>query len=345
MEEKTMLRWLATGVALMFGAQVFGAQAGAADLKPEYRLSTVLGGAFPWGKAGERWAELVREGTQDRIVIKMYPGMSLVGGDQSREFSAIRQGVIDLAIGSTINWSPQVKELTLFSLPFLMPDHKAIDALTGGEVGKTLFAAIESKGVVPLAWGENGFREISNSKRPLRLPEHFRGLKIRFAVSPIFAETLTALGANPTQMSWADAQPALATGAIDGQENPLIIFTGANLAKLGQKHLTLWGYVADPIVFAVNREVWASWSAADQKVVREAALIAGRENIIQVRKGITGDDDEIIRMIESGGVTVTRLSASERDALRRVTRPVFDKWAKTIGEDLVKKAEAAIAAR
>src|SRR5574337_277561 len=82
----------------------------------EYRLSTVVGTAFPWGKAGERWAEAVRQKTNGRINIKLYPGVSLVAGDQTREFTAIRQGVIDLAIGSTINWSPQIKQLNLFSL-------------------------------------------------------------------------------------------------------------------------------------------------------------------------------------------------------------------------------------
>src|SRR5262245_57175774 len=102
----------------------------------EYRLSTVVGTAFPWGKGGELWGNLVRERTNGRINIKMYPGVSLVAGDQTREFTAIRQGVIDLAIGSTINWSPQVKQLNLFSLPFLMPDYEAMDALTQGEVGK-----------------------------------------------------------------------------------------------------------------------------------------------------------------------------------------------------------------
>ena len=86
----------------------------------------------------------------------MYPGTSLVGGDQTKEFTAIRQGVIDLAVGSTINWSPQVTELNLFSLPFLMPDYKAMDALTQGQTGKELFKMLEKNGVVPLAWGENG---------------------------------------------------------------------------------------------------------------------------------------------------------------------------------------------
>src|SRR5574342_138371 len=119
------------------------AAAQAPPYKPEYKLSTVLPSTYAWGKAGERWAELVKEKTQGRINIKMYPGTSLVGGDQTKEFSAIRQGVIDLAIGSTINWSPQVKQLNLFSLPFLMPDYKAIDALTKGAVGKQVFQILD----------------------------------------------------------------------------------------------------------------------------------------------------------------------------------------------------------
>ncbi len=119
-------------------ALVLALPAGAADYKAEYKLSTVVGKPFPWGTAGERWAELVKEKTGGRINIKCYPGASLVGGDQTKEFTAIRQGSIDFSIGSTINWSPQIKELNLFSLPFLMPDYKAIDALTQGEVGKDI---------------------------------------------------------------------------------------------------------------------------------------------------------------------------------------------------------------
>ena len=125
----------------------------AVDYKPEYKLSTVVGKPFPWGIAGERWAELVKEKTNGRINIKCYPGTSLVGGDQTKEYTAIRQGAIDMAIGSTINWSPQVKELNIFSMPFLMPDYKAIDALTGGEVGKEIFKILESKDTVPAGLG------------------------------------------------------------------------------------------------------------------------------------------------------------------------------------------------
>jgi len=332
--------------AAVVSAMLAAGAAQAQTYRAEYRLSTTLGPAFPWGQAGERWIELVREKTQGRINIKLYSGNSLVGGEQTREFTAIRQGVIDMSIGSTINWSPQIKELNLFSLPFLLPDYKAMDALTQGEVGKDLFAILEKRGdVVPLAWGENGFREMSNSKRPITSPADMKGMKFRVVGSPLFNETFSALGANPTQMSWADAQPALASGAVDGQENPLSVFVAAKLTNVGQKHLTLWHYVADPLIFVVNKQVWNSWTPADREAVRQAALQAGRENVDKARKGIAGNDNAVLKQIEASGVTVTHLTAEQRDAFVKATRPVYDKWAKTIGADLVKKAEAAIAKR
>ena len=318
----------------------------AQNYKPEYKLSTVVGKPFPWGIAGERWAELVKEKTNGRINIKCYPGTSLVGGDQTKEYTAIRQGSIDMAIGSTINWSPQVKELNIFSMPFLMPDYKAIDALTGGEVGKEIFKILESKDTVPLAWGENGFRELSNSKRPIRKPEDLQGLKIRVVGSPLFLETFTALGANPTQMSWADAVPALSSGAVDGQENPLTIFTVAKLhSAANQKYLLLWGYVADPLIFVVNKDVWKSWKPEDQKAVREAALQAAKENITAARKGLVPPDDSGVKEVEALGVNVIRLTDAEKAEFRKATKPVYDKWAKQIGSELVKKAETAVANR
>ncbi len=340
-----MLRrtFIATAAATTLLAAA-GAQA--QSYRAEYRLSTTLGTAFPWGQAGERWIELVREKTQGRINIKLYSGNSLVGGEQTREFTAIRQGVIDLSIGSTINWSPQIKELNLFSLPFLMPDYKAIDALTQGEVGKDLFAVLEKKGdVIPLAWGENGFREMSNSKRAIASPADMKGMKFRVVGSPLYNETFSALGANPTQMSWADAQPALASGAVDGQENPLSVFVAAKLPTVGQKYLTLWHYVADPLIFVVNKQVWGSWTPADREAVRQAALQAGRENVDKARKGIAGNDNTVLKQIEASGVTVTSPTAEQRAAFVQATRPVYDKWSKTIGVDLVKKAETAIAKR
>ncbi|MER1966633.1 DctP family TRAP transporter solute-binding subunit [Castellaniella sp. GW247-6E4] len=336
----------------LLGAAAFAAAAlsttgavHAADYKSEYKLSIVVGTTFPWGQGAVIWSDLVRERTNGRINIKIYPGTSLVQGDQTREFTAIRQGVIDMAIGSTINWSPQVKELNLFSLPFLMPDYPAIDALTQGKVGAQLFEILSQKGVVPLAWGENGYRQLSNSKHAVQTPQDIKGMKLRVVGSPLYIDTFTALGANPTQMSWADAQPALASGAVDGQENPLSIYAGAKLYDVAQKYLTLWNYVADPLIFVVNKEVWGSWTPEDQKIVREAALEAGKREIVIARQGVTATDDSLLKDIEGHGVTVTTLSPEQIGAFAKVTQPVFDKWAKQIGPDLVKQAQADIAKR
>ena len=345
MDRRSLLKAGAAGSAALAAPFVVTRAAHAQNYRAVYRLSTVVGTAFPWGKGAQIWIDLVRERTQGRINMKLYPNVSLINGDQTREFSAIRQGVIDLAVGSTINWSPQMRELNLFSLPFLARDHAGIDAMTQGEVGKRILQIVEKAGVVPLAWGENGFRELTNSKHEISTPADMKGLKFRVVGSPIFNDTFTAFGANPTQMSWADAQPALASGAVEGQENPLHIFTAAKLHTLGQKFVTMWDYVADPLIYVVNRDVWNSWTPEDREIVRAAAPEAGKQEIALARKGLTKSDQSLVKEVEGLGVKVTRLSGDEMQAFEKVVRPVYEKWTKQIGPDLVKSAEAAVASR
>ena len=346
--QKPSLRTLLTATAAAATLLAVGLPTAAqaqAKYKDEYRMSLVLGTAFPWGQGGQLWADKVRERTNGRINIKLYPGTSLVQGDQTREFSAIRQGVIDMAVGSTINWSPQVKALNLFSLPFLFPDFAAVDAVTQGEPGKEIFKILDKAGVQPLAWGENGYREISNSKHAITQPADLKGLKLRVVGSPLFMDTFTALGANPTQMSWADAQPAMASKAVDGQENPLSVFQAAKLQSVGQKHVTLWGYMNDPLIFVVNKDVWASWTPEDREIVRQAAIDAGREEIAIARKGLVEAGKPLVKELEALGVTVTDLNAEQRKAFADATKAVYTKRKPQIGPNLVDMAEKAIAAR
>jgi len=331
-----------TALAMVAAFAVVAAPpATAAEYKAEYKVSTVVPPPFPWGISAEKWAELVNERTGGRINMKIYPGAQLVQGDQTKEFTAMRDGIIDMAVASTINWSPQIKELNIFSMPFLMPDNAAIDALTQGSVGKRLFDIIRDKGGEPLAWGENGFRQLSNSKHKVSTPADLKGLKIRVVGSPLFNDTFTALGANPTQMSWADAKPALATGAVDGQENPLTIYAIAKMNTLDQKYITLWNYVADPLIFAVNKRVWDSFTPEDQEIVRQAAVEAGTLGIQLARDG----DAELENTLPAEGVTLTRLTDAEHQAFVDATRGVFAEWSEKIGPDLVKTAEESIAKR
>ncbi|PMR67608.1 DctP family TRAP transporter solute-binding subunit [Halomonas heilongjiangensis] len=329
-------------------AKLAAALAGAAVLTAsfsvqarELSVSTVLSDAFPWGQAAEKWAELVEERTEGRLTLRVYPNSQLVAGDQTREFSAMRSGLIDMAVGSTINWSPQVPELNLFSLPFLMPDEAAVDAVTGGEAGEMIFAAIESRGVVPLAWGENGFRQLSNSRGPIGEPGDLDGLKIRVVGSPLFQDTFNALGADPTQMSWTDAQPALTTGAVDGQENPLSVFDVARIDQVGQEYLTLWNYMNDPLIFAVNQRVWDSLDEADREILRETAVEAGEWEIAMTRE----EESARLADIQARGVNVTELTDDQHQAFVDATREVHDKWIPRIGEEIVEAARAAIDGR
>jgi tripartite ATP-independent transporter DctP family solute receptor len=330
---------LAMGAAALAAPHVARAQ----SYKSEYKLSVVGNRPIPLSEGAFQWADMVTQRSGGRINVKVYPGSQLVGGDQTRELVAIRQGVVDMAVFSTINISPQVREMNLFSLPFLLQDHRGFDAIINGPVGEELFRALSSRDVVPCAWGENGFREISNSRRAIREPGDLRGMKIRFAAGAIFSEIFTALGANPLQMSFADLQPALSTGAVDGQENPINLFLAFRMDTLAQRHLTIWNYVADAGVFVVGKQVMDSFSPADRTLVMECARDAAKAQIEASRKGIGVDADRSsIEEMQRRGVTVTTLTDAEKQAFARATRPVFDKWAQTVGTDLVRRAEAAI---
>jgi TRAP-type transport system periplasmic protein len=132
----------------------------------------------------------VRYRTKGRIQIRNYFDGQLFAGQQTTEFALLQEGVADFAINSTINWSLQVKELNLFSLPFMFPSHSGLDAVEAGEPGTQIFKAIEQKGVIPIAWGENGFRELTNSKRSIRRPDDLHDLTIRVPPVPVIADIL-----------------------------------------------------------------------------------------------------------------------------------------------------------
>jgi TRAP-type C4-dicarboxylate transport system substrate-binding protein len=138
-----------------------------------------------------------------------------------------------------------------------------------------------------------------------------KGIKIRVVGSPMYGEIMSGMGANPTFMSWADAQPALASGAVDAQENPLEVFLAAKIHTLGQKYVTKWNYSNDILLFAIAAPVWASWTPADQKIVREAAQDAAKQQIALVRK-LFAEDVERVRALGVDVSIATRPTRSRR---------------------------------
>ncbi len=337
MKRRDILKGAAAAVAA--GSLGFPAILRAQQYKAEYKMSTVVPPAFAWGKGGEIFANLVRERTSGRINIKQYPGASLVQGDQTREFSAMRQGIIDVLCGAPINCSGTVRQLGVFTLPSLTPDHKALDAVINSPaVMNEYFDLVRKAGAEPLAVGETGFRQISNSKRPITKPDDLKGIKVRVVGSPMYGEIMSGMGANPTFMSWADAQPALASGAVDSQENPLEAFLAAKIHTLGQKYVTKWNYSNDILLFAIANPVWQSWNSQDQKIVRDAAQDAAKQQIGLVRK-LFSEDVERVRAL---GVNVHIPSAAEMKEWQIATRRTYARWKVQIEPNLIGKIEQVV---
>jgi TRAP-type transport system periplasmic protein len=340
MQRRSILRLAGNSVAASAAAVALPRYVFAQNAyKAEYKMSTVVPPAFAWGKGGEIFGNLVRERTGGRINIKQYPGSSLVQGDQTRELSAMRQGIIDVLCGAPINWTGTVRELGVFTLPFLFPDHKAWDAVMASDVvQKDYFDLVRKAGAEPLAVGETGYRQISNSKRPIVKPDDLKGLKIRVVGSPMYGEIMSSMGANPTFMSWADAQPALASSAVDAQENPLEVFLAAKIHTLGQKFVTKWNYSNDVLLFAIAGPVWQSWTPADQKIVREAGVDAAQQQVQLVRKLFAED----VEKVKALGVQVHLPSPKELAEWQISTRRTYVRWKVQTNADLLGKIEAVI---
>lgn len=336
-----MRRSLVLGLVMAF-LVVMAAGAMAAPYKSEYKMSVVVGPKLPWGEGAQKFADLVRERTNGRINIKVYTAASLMAGKQTNEFMILRRGVADFAFASTINWSSTIKELNLFNLPFFFPDYEALDRVTEGEVGRDIGKMLERKGVILLAWGENGFRELTNSKRPIRRPEDLKGLKIRVVGTPIFIDIMKALGANPVNMNWAEAKVAFQQGVVDGQENPVVSILIPVQIWQFHKYITIWHYVIDPLMLTVNAKVFKSFTPEDRKIVMEAAREAANEQRARVRKGLIPPDLSALDVLKAHGMEVTILTPEERARFKEKTKPVYDRWVKKIGPELVEKARRAV---
>lgn len=309
-----------------------------ATYKPEYKMSIVVGPTGPWGEGAARFAEAVKKATEGRINIKPYYSGQLFAGKQTNEFLLMKQGVIDFALGSTINWSTTIKELNLFSLPFFFPDYKALDAVEHGETGKRLIKIIEDKGVIVLGWGENGYRDLTNSKRPVKKPEDLEGLKIRVVGSPIFIDTFKAMGANPVSMNWGEALSSFQQGTVDGQENPVVSVIIPNKLWQVHKYMTVWGYAIDPLILGMSKEVWDSLPLKDKEAIKKAAEETVRWQKKGAREGLEGTMTAL-EHLKKNGMEVTVLSPEQSRAFIQKTKPVYEKWEKEIGPDLVKLAE------
>jgi tripartite ATP-independent transporter DctP family solute receptor len=329
----------------------------AAGFKKEYKLQVNVGPSFYWGIGATKFADLVREKTNGQINIKPYFGSALLKGAQLKSAQMVAKGVIDCAYESTINVSPVIPEANVFHLPFFINTFENLDKMKAGQSGQAVFAAMEKVGLKPLAWAENGFRQVTNSKRTIEKPQDLKGLRIRVVGNPLFMDTFRQLGADPVNMNWGDAQTAFQQGVVDGQENPVGVLIPVQIHQY-HSYATMWNYLVDPLVIYWNQKQWKAFPPDIQKAIQESAEASGRFEIALCRAGLDGDKSlnvlkndfnytmevpDPVKFMASKGMTVTFLSADQVSAFAAATAPVLEKWAKEIGTDLVDKAKADMA--
>jgi len=341
----------------LFVLTLFAAPGQAGKFKKEYKMQINVGSTFYWGMGAQKFSDLVKERTNGQINIKPYWSSTLLKGAQLKSAQLVANGVIDCAMESTINISPVIAEANIFSLPFFINNFENLDKMEHGETGKAIFKAMDAKGLVGLAWAENGFRQVTNSKLAIRTPVDVKGLRLRVVGSPIFIDTFRQLGADPVNMNWGDAVTAFGQGVVDGQENPVGVLVPIQIWQY-HKYATFWNYLVDPVIFYWNKKQWNAFPPDIQKAIKDSAEEAAIFEKALCRAGLDGDKSlkllknkfnhtmevpEPVKFMESKGMTVTFLSDDERNAFIDATKPLYEKWVPKIGEELYKKALADMA--
>jgi len=309
------------------------------DKPPELKLSTAVAPAFPLGKAGERWAQLINEKAGRAFEVQQYPGAVLSGRDPGREFGALKDGAADLAVGTALAWSSQLPAFGVYALPWLAMEPREQEAVaTDIAVRDRVAAEAARAGVVVLAVAPLGERVLATVKGAVRTPAEIGGLHVRVTPIPLVIETFSALGARAEAMGFALAQAAFVAGTLDGQEALPSTLAATRIGATGQKFVTRWGAFADVMVFAVRRPVWDAWSDDQRAFVRAAAVDAARD------AGALAREEAAFGELTRQGVTIVKLTPAQRAAFRAAAQPVWDRWTSAIGADLVKGAEAVAAA-
>jgi tripartite ATP-independent transporter DctP family solute receptor len=283
----------------------------------------------------EKFAELVEKDSNGRLKVQVFPGGAL-GSDQAN-VSALQGGTLEMAAMNSGIFASVAKEFAVYDFPFLFATPQEADAVVDGSFGQMMHKKLQAHGLVGLAYYELGFRELTNSKRPIHKVEDIAGLKLRVIPNPINVDWVNALGANPTPLPFPELYAALEQKAVDGQENPPSTIKGAKLYEV-QKYMAMTNHQYNPQSVVVSKKFWDSLSAADRQVLQEAAQASARYEREQSRSQLAAT----IAELKKDGMEVTELPAAEMAKLREKMKPVIAKHTPGVGEDTVKAILAEI---
>lgn len=292
-------------------------------------FTITTGNTSTWHEGAQLFADTVEEESDGRITVSIFTNEQLSGGDSAAGVEQLMNGEKELSYNSTIIYAGIDPQYGAVNAPFLYTDAEQATATleaSGLEAYRELAAG---DGVQVLGFGESGFRQLTNSVRPIRTPEDLANIKMRIPGIGLFTDIYQELGANPTTMNFSEVFTALQQGTIEGQENPIDIIYSSGLEEV-QDHLTMWNYVYDPLILGMNKDLYDSLSEEDRTIVDDAAAAANELQISSNREKEAGQLEELRSSME-----VVELTPEETDAFREAMAPVYDDYQDVWGADLI----------
>ncbi|SEA76193.1 tripartite ATP-independent transporter solute receptor, DctP family [Thalassobacillus cyri] len=299
------------------------------------RAGIGLNDQHPQYKGLLKFKEIVEEKTDGAIKVETYHSGQL--GDDRTMTEALQLGTQEVTIPSTAPLANFVPEFSVFDIPFLFPNEEVADEVLASDVGQGLLEKLESQNLVGLAYWENGFRDLTNSKRAVATAEDFKGLKIRTMENDLHLEAFKALGANPTPMAFTELFTAMQQGTVDGQENPYATIYLQKFYEV-QDHVSNTHHIYSPFVFLMSKEFFDGLNEDQQKIVTDAAKEAGKHQIKLNREA----NEKYLKSLQEEGMTYTEITPEAREEMVKKVQPVIEDFKDDIGAETVDKVYKAV---
>jgi tripartite ATP-independent transporter DctP family solute receptor len=293
----------------------------------QLKLATMTPASHTYNLGAQRFADLIRERTNGRIQITVYPDGQLGKGEREL-LEALQQGTVDLYVGSTGPVGGFSPSMMIVDIPFLFRDYAHVDKVLDGPIGRQLLDDLEKAGLKGLAFWENGFRNLTNSKKPVRTPEDAKGLKIRTMENQVHITAWKAAGVIPTPMAWSEVFGALQQKVVDGQENPVAVVYTSKLYEV-QKYLSMTQHVYSPAPIIMSLKKWQGLSKEDQELFLKTA----QEVASWQRKLGRDEEEKMLVELEQKGMTVIR--DVDKDAWQKAMQPAFEEFSRQFGRDKI----------
>lgn len=320
-------------IALAAAAIAASALAGAQEIKA--RFGTSLPDSHPQTLGARKFAEIVEAKTAGRIKVAVYSAGQL-GSDLQMQ-AALQGGTQEFAAPSTATLAGLVKDFGVLGLPFSFASEKEADAVLDGPFGRKLLARLPDRGLVGLAFWENGFRNVTNNKRPIVRAEDIAGLKVRTMQNSLYIDMFGGLGANAVPMSVTELFTALESHAVDAQENPYTVVHAQKFYDV-QKYLSTTGHAYDALALIASKKFWDRLSAADRQAIQAAAA----EATVYERTTSRALNARLRAELAHLGMQINDVSPQERARMREKLQPVIAKYTAGAGEETAREFFAAI---